>query len=93
MIFLFIIFTPHVRRFSLSNNIKVTKDDDTDSGGNVHIVLDKDSRYYLPCEVKIAIDKLNISNEFSMSHINARSLLSKFENPQILLELLISNLI
>ena len=40
-------------------------------------VIDNDSKYYLPCEVKV---------ELSVLHINARSLLSKLDNLQVLLE-------
>ena len=64
-------FMPNDQQFSLLNNIKVTKDDDIDPDSNVY--NDDDSKYYLPCEVKVAIDKLNIGNEFSVLHINAHS--------------------
>ena len=68
------------------NNIKVTKDDDIDPDSNMYNVIDNDCKYFLPCEIKVAIDKLNICNEFSVLHINARSLLSKLDNLQVLLE-------
>ena len=66
--------------------LKVTKDDYIDPDSNVYNVIDNDSKYYLPGEVKVAIDKLNICNEFSVLYINARSLWSKIDNPQVLLE-------
>ena len=70
------------------NNIKVTKDDDIDPDSNVHNVIDNDSKYYLPCEVNVAIDKLNIYNEFSVLHIKSRSLLSKLDNLHVLLDVI-----
>ena len=53
---------------------------------NVHNVIDNDSKYYIPIEVKVAIDKLNICFEFSVLHNNIRSLLSKLDHLQALLE-------
>ena len=82
-------FTPNDQQFSLLSNIKVTKDDDIDPDSNVYNIIENDSKYYLLCEVKVAIDKLNIFNEFSVLHINARSLVSKFDNLQSCLKLLI----
>ena len=75
--------TPNDQQFSLLN---VTKDDDIVPDSNVYNVIDNDSKYYLPWEVKVVIDKLNICNELSVLHINVRSLLSKLDNLQVLLE-------
>ena len=50
-------FTPNDQQSSLLNNIKVTKDDDIDPDSNVYNAIDNDSKYYLPCEVEVAIDK------------------------------------
>ena len=57
-----------------------------DPDSNIFNHLDNDNKYYLPGEVKPAIDKLNICNSFSVVHINARSLMNKLDNLQILLE-------
>ena len=69
--------TPNDQQFSLLNNIKVTKDDDIDpdsnvynvTDSNVYNVTDNDSKYYLPCEVKVVIDKLiTCKNKFYVTH-------------------------
>ena len=83
---MFTIFTPNDQQFSLLNNIRFTKDGDIDPDSNLYNVIDNDSKYNLPCELTVAIDKLNICNEFSVLHINARSLLSKLDNLQALFE-------
>ena len=60
--------------------------DDIDPDKNVYNLLHEDCRYYLPCELQDAIGRLDVSNKLSILHINARSMLGKLGQIDVLLK-------
>ena len=62
------------------------KNDDIDPDKNVYNLLHEDCRYYLPCEFQDAIGRLDVSNKLSVLHINARSMIGKLGQIDVLLK-------
>ena len=62
------------------------KNDDIDPDKNVYNLLHEDCRYYLQCALQDAIGRLDVSNKLSVLHINARSMLGKLSQIDVLLK-------
>lgn len=79
-------------RLQILNNFKLLRDRDLSADLNVYNKYDVDSRYYLPGSIPLLPNLQKASDNFTVLHLNARSMLHKRDHIEHLMQIISVNI-